>query len=1168
MVFFVIKGHGVRWFVPLGALCACWCAWFVPVAQAQVQLDEFTLRQWTTADGLPQNSVNDLVQDAQGYLWLATFGGLVRFNGTHFQVFDETTPGLESNRFLSLLVDNKQRLWIGTEDDGVFFWENDRFQACGPEQGCPLGQIIDIDTTPDGSLWFLNRKGLYRRYQGRLEQVHRHDVELERLRRLIPSPQGDLWAHGWGSIWRWRQGEWSQVASPPPEERFSYIAWDGDGLLVLGTQQLWRLKRGQLLPQVLPDAPQRDKYHMFTQFLQVDPKGLRWLSRGESLWLGAQGAGWRRALNIRELAHGNHWDFPEVRVVMQDREGSYWVGTNRHGLIAMRQRNLVRFLDRENLVGFSLTGDGQDGIWAGVGCNQLVRLGDSGLLESHSLHGHLGGCISSLLPLGPRRMLVGMHRFLFLWEDGQVRPLMGPFDNANVNVLYRDPRGQIWVGVHGFGLYRLGEALTPEPALPGPQSQTTRSLAMDGRGRLWVGSDHGLAMHDGQRWAQLPPGGPTGSIRALYLEDNGVVWVGSYGGGLGRLQDGAWTLYTTQQGLHENVISHISLDQEGHFWLHGNRGLSRVKKADMERLALGQMREIQASLYASGEGNGGVQPSGHMDGLGRLWVPTIFGIARVDTTQGVQAVPPPLASIERILVDGRPLAQAPGHSYELPLGKRSFAVEVAGLTFLEPRQALMRYRLRGVQEEWSVPSRQRMAIWTSVPPGTYTLELEARNIHGQWSQQPAIATLVIPFYFYETWWFRWSLLFVLLLTGYALHLWRLGRLEQRRLLLQTQEEERREVQERLLHGRRLATLGRLAGGIAHDFNNLLTAMRGSIQLQALMFRDQDHQGAQQQIEMLEACTERAAALTGKLLAFGGRPRLRLSTVDLRQLVRDMDPMMRRLLNARASLELDLAEDPVWVRVDAGQMDQILINLCLHANETLVEPHRLVVRVQRLNQEEHLWGRLAFILEKTSLSPQELQSRLTPVQHPEKHDGQQLELWTLPAVVQSFDGRFQARVSQGQAHFEVWAVSERGPTPVPFALPPREETPSPKDQRIFLCDDDTDVLRTVKRALKRQRYQVVAFEDPLACLEALRASPQAPALLISDVLMPQMHGPELVKLVRQRFPGLPVLYLSGYLKDEGVTPDDKTHFLQKPFALDALEAAVQALMHQEPRLPER
>jgi two-component system cell cycle sensor histidine kinase/response regulator CckA len=241
------------------------------------------------------------------------------------------------------------------------------------------------------------------------------------------------------------------------------------------------------------------------------------------------------------------------------------------------------------------------------------------------------------------------------------------------------------------------------------------------------------------------------------------------------------------------------------------------------------------------------------------------------------------------------------------------------------------------------------------------------------------------------------------------------------------------------------------------------------------------------------------------------------------------------------------------------MDQVLINLCLHVNETLSPPHRLLLRVRRTIWEGQVWGQLEFSQQNSRLSQKELHSHLTPPPSYETHEGRQLELWTLPKVVGDCGGRFSARVRDAQAHFEVSLMAERGPTPAPFNLP-EGEAQSTRDAgvTVFLCDDDRDVQRTISRALKRQGYKVQPFLKGEDCLDALAQRAQPPALLISDVLMPHMRGPELVTRARELFPTMPVLYLSGYLETEGLDLGAQTHFLQKPFSLDNLEETVAKL----------
>ncbi len=411
--------------------------------------------------------------------------------------------------------------------------------------------------------------------------------------------------------------------------------------------------------------------------------------------------------------------------------------------------------------------------------------------------------------------------------------------------------------------------------------------------------------------------------------------------------------------------------------------------------------------------------------------------------------------------------------------------------------------------------------------------------------------------------------------------------------------ERRRAAARLADAARLETVGRLAGGIAHDFNNLLAAVLGA----AGALRDAGAlaPAAEEDLRTIEDAARRGAGLVRQLLAFARQQHLEPRVLDLNAAVRAMAPLLRRLLGGGGAVRLDLAlEEPGWhVRVDPGQLDQVVLNLAANAREAMPEGGVLriatrgaVVLGQAGDGRRGIPPGRYVVLEVSDtgrgIPPEVLPRLFEPfyTTRPER-GGTGLGLATVQGIIAQSGGHIGVRSRPGEGtcftihlprHQDAaspWAeardaVAPAGDGPAPPALaPPPAEPPSagplaaaPGTIQVLLVEDEAPLRRLAERVLQRAGYAVAAADSTEAALDGLEAGQIAPpALLVSDVAMAGADGLALARGLRARWPGLPVVLMSGYsevtlgqdLEAEGI------RLLKKPFAPAALVAAAAAAL---------
>jgi two-component system cell cycle sensor histidine kinase/response regulator CckA len=379
--------------------------------------------------------------------------------------------------------------------------------------------------------------------------------------------------------------------------------------------------------------------------------------------------------------------------------------------------------------------------------------------------------------------------------------------------------------------------------------------------------------------------------------------------------------------------------------------------------------------------------------------------------------------------------------------------------------------------------------------------------------------------------------------------------------------ERKRLEEQLREAQKMEAVGRLAGGVAHDFNNLLTVIAGNAQWLAESLTEQDPRRAAV-AEILEA-SHRAAALARRLLAFGRRQIIQPQVINLNDLVREMQVLLRRVIGEQIELSISLSPDLGNVKADPGQIEQVILNLVVNARDAMPEGGRLALSTANVECEqegvgpeaETCRGRSVLLaVEDTGCGMDEAtRQRIFEPYFTTKPLGRGagLGLATVHGIVRQHGGviRVESAPGQGTA-FRVYLPRVDEPVFQPregraAGLPGGLET-------ILLVEDEAGVRRLVRRSLEQLGYRVLEAGEPLAGLALCERTAGPIDLLVTDVIMPQMSGRQLAQQVRARRPAVKVLYLSGY-DDEKIARagvlEPGLHFLAKPFTLEALARKV-------------
>jgi PAS domain S-box-containing protein len=370
----------------------------------------------------------------------------------------------------------------------------------------------------------------------------------------------------------------------------------------------------------------------------------------------------------------------------------------------------------------------------------------------------------------------------------------------------------------------------------------------------------------------------------------------------------------------------------------------------------------------------------------------------------------------------------------------------------------------------------------------------------------------------------------------------------------------KDLESQLRQAQKMEAVGRLAGGIAHDFNNLLTAISGYSEFLASGIEDPR---LRRHAEEIKKAAARAASLTGQLLAFSRRQVLQPRVLDLNAVVCDMDSLLRRLIGEDVELVTMLDPDLGSMQADPTQIEQVIVNLAVNARDAM--PHGGSVTIETANVETGDGAFVELRLTDTGVGMTDDERRqLFDPFFTTKEGGTGLGLATVYGIVEQSGGTIEVDTAPGMgSSFRVWLP--RVDSPAEQAAPaPAGAPPAAGSETVLLVEDETVVRQLVAEILEMSGYKVLQAGDGPSALELLRRHPGPVALLVTDVVMPGMSGPEVAQAVTGMRPGTHVLYTSGYtdsaIGHHGVL-EPGIAFLQKPFSADELTRKVRALLDE-------
>jgi ligand-binding sensor domain-containing protein/signal transduction histidine kinase len=731
-------------------------------------------KSWGTESGLPQNTVNAIVQSRDGYLWLGTRDGLVRFDGVRFTVFG-LRDGLPSIEVQSLYQDRRGTLWIGTSGGGLCRLDGGRITVVPLPSGS--GDVVNSFAEDSaGRLWIGTPAGLSVLLEGRflsLDALAR--VQGAGIRTILNDGHGSIWiATMQQGLFQYRDNTLEESVGPTGQEKISAYCLEsdqngrlwasvGNGTVLCRTKGRWL---GYNQDDGLPFA--------YVSCLAEEADG--------TIWAGSLDSGLYRfdGSRFRAVRKEDGLSANDIRSLLPDREGNLWVGTRTGGLNRLSRRKLATWGAAQGLTNdyTRSVAESPDGtFWVATTGGGLYRNSPNGLYPVAPFYAFA----ESVLALRSGDVWGGTSHALLHFENNQ---LTQEFTNqawlkeGTVTALCPDAAGGFWIGTSQSRLIHFQDGKFIESKQRVARGAVT-ALARLPNGLLWIGSMAGglKGIQEGKEEVlSVTNGLLSQSIRTLYLDTEGTLWIGTAGGGLARFRDGQIFNFTRDQGVEADTVVQIVEDGGGSLWLGSSRGILRVSRKDLNNLAAGKISHLHSPVYGIADGmpseecSSGFCPAGLKTRSGLLCFSTVKGLVFLNPRQLEAEGFAPAVLLEEVLVNGQVREttaepteyrmvdfgieeQGQRRRLEIPPGSRALEVHYTAISFRAPAKLRFRYMLEPLDDKWTEAGDRRIAYYPHLQVGTFNFRVSACNADGVWSEAgPSLAIIVRP-QLWETRWF-------------------------------------------------------------------------------------------------------------------------------------------------------------------------------------------------------------------------------------------------------------------------------------------------------------------------------------------------------------------------------------------------------------------------------
>lgn len=980
-------------------------------------ISQYTLRVWTVDEGLPSIAITDIYQSADHYIWLGTYNGISRFDGIRFTNYStENTPALTSNS-VRVFCSVEDVLWIGTQK-GIVKYQNNNFERDPLLMGLDDYSIESLFYDSQERLWIgTTSNGLFCFENQQLKTVEEHLLLGSSVMAIAEGAQGILWiGTDKGDLFKFQANQMTKELEASQTLGINYIYQDADQQLWVATSSGLFTIEGQVL-----------KKHPIPlgnlEGITKDSHGHLWCANNEGLYRYRPESKSLENFSEKEGLPNN-----VIRKTMFDHEGNLWIASYRSGLYQLTDGLFSCFTENEGLpdaVATSVLPYDDQTVWISTEGGKIGILQDRKITTLQTTKPMPSPRVKHLMKDSKGNVWISTYGGL-LKSNAEGKILLS-YDHEELDnytrITFEDSEGAIWVGTRRKGLFKL---VDDKPVLHlntnnGLSSNFIMSIAPMKNGELWVGTKNGInILKSGEviGHLQIEDGLPSNMIFNVYEDADATKWV-STDLGLIRVKEGSIYVLNTENGLIENVVFDVVEDTQQYLWLSSNAGIMKISKKQVEALVSGEIKKIEVRKYDKSDGMKSQECLGAakmtFDKQGRIWIPTVQGVARINpkSIQETQQTYPIL--IEEIADEHHVYHQ--GKNIVIPPGSKRLTFTFTAFNYKAPSKLQFQCKLEPFDNEWvSVDGNARHIVYTNLSADDYKLNVRVKSAQSSYEDN---SIEVMPFkitpHFYQTYTFYILIGGLVVLFAYLLYTARIRQLRKGEELLQQKVLERTEeisrqkerielqhvelekivaelqdAQSRLVQSEKMASIGQLTAGIAHEINNPINFVyAGSnslkmliAELMQILERYEALEDASDKSEREEALkhlkslkeeldydelkvdipdllqdishgADRTAEIVNSLRTFSRDDSNLATRASIQDIMDSTLVVLRNVYRDRITINKEYEEIP-YIQCHAGKLGQVFSNIITNAVQAIDGKGELTIGLYKIDENHPNW----------------------------------------------------------------------------------------------------------------------------------------------------------------------------------------------------------------------
>jgi signal transduction histidine kinase/ligand-binding sensor domain-containing protein len=1017
-------------------IAVCVLSWLLCAAANALDpsrhISQYAHQVWRVNDGAI-DPTGEITQTADGYFWLGSPNGLMRFDGVKFVRYAPPGLDLPTRAFTFLLGARDGSLWIGTRTgfgrlkDGRFQWYSNPAQHIG---------VYDILEDHEGTIWVTRYslpqgEGPLCRVEGdRLHCFGETDgIPVRYGLGLVEDKSGDLW-FGSTVLCRWRRGSVNTYLT-----EIQKYSGTGDGIVDVAaglSGEIWaavdragpelgirHFSAGKWGAYVIPGL---DGTKVRSHTLFID--------RNQSLWIGTEHEGIYRVRDGMAEHYGpaDGLSGDAVEQFYEDHEGDIWVATD-GGLDMFRDTSIVTYSMREGLSTawpFSILALRDDSVWIGTdGAVDILK----GVKHSSLTGNELSGFpVESLFQDSQGVIWLGVGGKLMAYEHGRLQRIKN-ISKGVITAISEDTNHNILAATLEGGLFRIEKGAVHEILPDSSDFRRTGFLVPDREGGVWIGGRTNVLRHyrAGRADTVLIKGLDSAATVFGLIVDNDNSLLIPTSSGLFSWNANSGQVLDQRNGLPCDTIFSAIRDDDGALWLYSQCGLLKITRSEFGRWRERSDSKLTVEVFDKSDGALPTavanisQPITAKTSDGRLWFLSRRSAQTIDPRQIYRNPLPPPVHIEKVVADHNEYAL--GDRLRLPALTRDIEIDYAALSLAVPQKVHFRYELEGHDAGWQDVGTRRQAFYSNLAPGNYRFRLIACNNDGVWNEEGAALVFSVVPAWYQTIWFRAFFPAAVLLVLWMLLRLRLRQLAKRseelalinrRLEAQIAERKQaenalRQAQADLARANRLSSMGELSASLAHEVKQPITAAitDASTCLRWLSRDHPDLEEARAAALRIVQDGKRAGEIVNQVRLLFKKDAPHRELVDLNEIIREMELLLHsEATQFSVSIRTELAADLPRVMGDRVQLQQVLMNLMMNSIDAMKDvggTRRLAIRSQRGENGEALIS-----VSDTGVGlPSGLEERIFDAFFTTKPHGTGMGLRVSRSIVESHGGRLWA-----------------------------------------------------------------------------------------------------------------------------------------------------------------